>query len=179
MCKKVLILSASFRKNSNSDALADAFAAGAESAGHQVEKISLAGKQIAFCRGCMACQKLGRCVLRDDANEITEKILGADVIVWATPIYYYEMSGQMKTMIDRANSLYARDYRFRSVYLLSAAADDDPATDERALHGLEGWVACFEKCRLAGKVFAGGVEEPGSIRNHPALAEAFEMGKSV
>ena len=67
--------------------------------------------------------KLSHCVINDDANEITEKILNADVVSWATPIYYYEMSGQMKTMIDRANSLYPRDYKFRDVYLLSVAAE--------------------------------------------------------
>ena len=100
--KKILIISTSARKNSNSDIIADAFMNGAKNAGNEVEKVSLAEKRIAFCRGCFGCLKLGRCVIKDDANEITEKMFSSDVIVWATPIYYYEMCGQMKTMIDRA-----------------------------------------------------------------------------
>ena len=81
--------------------------------------------------------KSGECVIRDDANSITEQIKQADVIVWATPIYYYEKSGQMKVMIDRANSLYETDYQFRDVYLLSTAAENEDGVDHRAINGLK------------------------------------------
>lgn len=90
MSKKVLIISTSLRQRSNSDALAEAFAVGAREAGHQVEKISLTGRNIGFCQGCLACLKTGRCVLKDDAPAITEKIHDADVLVFSTPIYYYD-----------------------------------------------------------------------------------------
>ena len=120
--KRVIVISTSLRHGSNSDILADKFVEGALSAGNNVEKISLAGKEIQFCRGCFACQKLGRCVIKDDVNDIMAKVLEADVVCWATPIYYYEMSGQMKTLIDRLNALYPLDYRFRDVYLLTTAA---------------------------------------------------------
>ncbi len=133
MAKKVLIISTSIRPNSNSEILANAFADGARTSGNEVELISLKNKTIDFCKGCFACQKLGHCVIKDDANAITEKMLNADVIVWATPIYYYEMSGQMKTMIDRANPLFTLDYRFRDVYLLTTAAEDEAYVDEGAL----------------------------------------------
>ena len=179
MSKKVLVISSSLRPNSNSNALADAFAEGAASAGNEVEKISLRGKNIGFCRGCLACQKLGHCVINDDAPEITEKMLHADVLVFATPIYYYEMSGQLKTLLDRANALFPSDYAFRDIYLLASATEDEPDTDERAIHGLEGWIACYEKCRLAGTVFAGGVTEPGAIAGHPALETARAMGAAI
>ena len=179
MSKHVLMISTSLRHPSNSDTLADAFLNGAEDAGNTVEKISLQGKTIAFCKGCLACQNLGHCVINDDALVITKKIKHADVVVWATPIYYYEMSGQMKTMIDRANSLYNADYAFRDVYFLSVAAEDAPGVDERAVHGLEGWIACYEKAKLAGVVFAGGVNEPGAIKNHPALQRAYDMGHAI
>ncbi len=86
MAKNVLVISASMRANSNSDMLAAAFADGAAAAGNRVETVSLKGKSIAFCRGCLACQKLGRCVIADDAVEITEKMKNADVIAFATPI---------------------------------------------------------------------------------------------
>ena len=108
--KKVIVISTSLRTGSNSDMLADRFIDGALQAGHEVEKISLIGKNIQFCRGCLACQKLGRCVIKDDVDAIMQKVLHADVIVWATPIYYFEMSGQMKVLIDRMNALYNLDY---------------------------------------------------------------------
>ena len=179
MSKKVLIISTSLRKNSNSEALAKAFADGALSAGNEVETVSLTGKDIAFCKGCLACQNLGHCIIRDDALEITEKMKNAEVIAFATPIYYYEMSGQMKTLLDRANSLFPSDYKFRDIYFLSTAADNEDDVDERALHGLDGWIACYEKCKLAGKIFAGGVNAPGEINGHPALKEAYDMGAKI
>lgn len=179
MSKRILIIKTSLRSNSNSDALADAFAKGAAESGNTVEQISLQGKNIAFCRGCLACQQLGRCVIQDDAISIAEQMKTAEVIVWATPIYYYEMSGQMKTLIDRANSLFPSDYAFRDIYLLTAAAEDEDGVDEGAIHGLNGWIACYEKARLAGTVFAGGVNDAGDIQGHPALQDAYEMGKSV
>ena len=92
MDKKVLTISTSPRKGSNSDALADAFLRGARESGNEVEKVSLAGKNIQFCRGCFACQNTQRCVIRDDADLIEQKMEHADVLVFATPIYYYEMS---------------------------------------------------------------------------------------
>lgn len=177
--KKVLVISTSLRENSNSEALADEFMRGAQDSGNQVEKVSLRGKNISFCRGCFACLKNGRCVINDDANAIVEKMLNADVLVFASPIYYYEMCGQMKTLLDRANPLYSLDYKFRDVYFLSAAAEKEENVDSRAVSGLEGWIECFPKSRLVGKIFAGGVTAPGEIQNHPALREAYEMGKRV
>ena len=103
----------------------------------------------------------------------------ADVIVWATPIYYYEMSGQMKTLMDRANSLYASDYKFRDIYLLSTAAEEEEGVDGGAVHGLNGWIACYERAQLKGKIFAGGVNGPGEINGHPALKAAYDMGKEI
>ena len=179
MSKKVLILSTSPRRNSNSEALAASFAAGAAEAGHAVETICLRDKELRFCRGCFACQKTGKCVIRDDMQQIVPKMEAADVLVFATPIYYYEMSGQMKTMIDRANSLYPRDYKFREVYLLSVAAEDEEYVDEKAVSGLQGWVDCFEKAVFKGKVFAGGVNDRGEIEGHNALEEAYLKGKNL
>lgn len=179
MSKHILVLSTSLRKNSNSEALADAFLKGAQEAGHSVQKVSLREKTISFCTGCFACLKTGRCAIRDDAVGIAQQMHDADVIVFATPIYYYEMSGQMKTLLDRANSLFGSDYAFGDIYLLSAAAEDEEGVDSRAVSGLEGWIACFERARLAGTVFAGGVNDPGEITGHPALQKAYEMGKAI
>ena len=179
MSKKVLIISTSIRSNSNSELLAKAFANGAKESGNNVEFVTLKDKTISFCKGCLACQKLGHCIITDDANEITEKMLNAEVIVWATPIYYYEMSGQIKTMIDRANSLYPRDYKFRDVYLLTTAAEDESYVDEGAVKGLQGWIDCYEKASFAGKIFAGGFTAPKDIEGSEKLKEAFEKGKAI
>lgn len=118
MSKKVLVITSSLRANSNSDALADSFADGAKSSGNTVEVISLKDKSISFCRGCMACQKTQKCVIRDDAIEIAEKIKNSDVAVFATPVYYYELAGQLKTLLDRCNPIFSSNYAFRDVYLL-------------------------------------------------------------
>lgn len=178
MSKNILIISSSPRKNSNSDAMAEAFAEGARTAGHNVEKITLRDKTINFCKGCMACQKTKRCVQHDDADAVARKMLHADVLCFATPIYYYAVSGQLKTMLDRSNPLYSTDYAFRDVYLLTAAADDNPAAMDGAVKDLEGWVACFPKCRLAGVVRGTGVTGEGDIEKRPEiLKESRELGE--
>ena len=175
--KKVLIISSSPRKNSNSEALCMAFADGARESGHEVEVISLRDKTVSFCRGCFACQTAKECVIKDDASEICRKALTADVLVFASPIYYYEMSGQLKTMLDRLNPLYPADYSFTDVYFLSSAAEDEDHVPERAVNGVDGWVECFEKAHLAGTVFMGGVTAVGEKPDHPALEEARELGR--
>lgn len=180
MRKKVLILSTSPRKGSNSDALAEEFAKGAKESGHEVEKISLIDKNIQFCRGCLVCQKTMRCVIHDDADMIVhEKMLHADVLVFATPIYYYEMCGQMKTLLDRANPLYPSNYAFRDVYFIASAAEDGDEVWSRAASGLEGWVACFPKAHLSGVIFGGNATAAGTIQNSPAMKKAFDAGKAV
>ena len=179
MSRQVVVVTTSLREGSNSDALADAFAAGALSAGHHVEKISLKGKELLFCQGCLCCQTTQACVLQDDAASIIDKLCHADAVAFATPIYYYEMSGQLKTLLDRLNPLYGTDYKFTDVYFLSTAADDAEGTDERAVNGLGGWIECFERSKLCGKVFAGGVDDGGAIEGHPALKQAFDMGASI
>lgn len=115
MDKRVVIISASLRKNSNSEQLAEAFAKGAASAGNDTEIISLAGKRMGFCTGCLSCQKTFRCYMQDDAAIIAEKIKNVDVVVFATPIYYYGISGQLKTLLDRCNPIFPQEYRFRDV----------------------------------------------------------------
>lgn len=179
MSKRVLVISTSLRKGSNSDLLADEMVRGAKDAGNTVEKISLRGKSIGFCQGCLACHKTRQCVIQDDANEIAQKMRHAEVIVFATPIYYYEMCGQMKTMLDRSNPLYGSDYEFRDIYLLTCAAEEEESVPQRAMEGLQGWIDCFEKAQLVGTVFAGGVNHAGEIKDHPALKKAYDMGRAI
>lgn len=179
MSKNVLIITVSLRPNSNSDALAAAFAQGAGEAGNRVETVSLKGKSIGFCVGCLACQKTQKCVLGDDAVALAEKVKNAEALVFATPVYYYGLSGLLKTFLDRCNPLYPSDYAFREVYLLAAAADREESAMDGPIKAMEGWVDCFEKARLAGTVFGGGVDAPGEIKDHEALQKAREMGRRV
>ena len=179
MSKKVLIISTSLRNGSNSEILAKEVEKGAKEAGHDVEFISLKDKEIKFCKGCLACQKLGHCVIDDDANAITEKIKISDVIVWATPVYYYEMSGQMKTMIDRANPLFSADYKFREVYLLTTSADGEDSI-KPVINGLNGWIACFNNVKFCGYVSGGNADAPNGINNRTKELEmAFNLGKNI
>jgi len=178
--KNILVLSSSLRKGSNSEILAREFVKGAADAGNKVEFVSLRGKKIAFCTGCLACQKKGRCVIKDDANEIAEKMKSADVIAFATPIYYYEMSGQLKTILDRANSLYVSDYKFREIYLLATAADTDKKAMNIAKRGISGWIACFEGVKFKGGVCGTGAEAAGDVKKMPLLLKrVYTMGKKV
>ena len=177
MAKKVLIISASLRGGSNSEVLAKECEKGAAAAGHDVELISLKGKDIRFCIGCLTCQTKGTCVLKDDVAEIMDKVKNAEVIVFATPIYYYELSGQLKTLLDRLNPLYPTDYAFRDIYLIATAADAEDTAFEKAYNGLQGWVDCFEKAELKGLVTGGGINDANDAVNHAeAMQKAYELG---
>lgn len=161
MEKNVLIISTSPRKKGNSDILADEFEKGALESGHQVKKIVLYNKNISFCKGCLTCQSTKKCIIKDDASDIVEKMLHNDIIVFATPIYFYEMCGQMKTLLDRTNPLFPSDYSFTDIYLLAAAADDSKNSMDGAIKGL-------------------GADTAGTIRNFPdVLKEAYTMGKNI
>ncbi len=177
--KNILMISSSPRKNGNSEMLAASFAKGATEAGNKVETIYLREKQINFCRGCMACAKLGHCVIKDDAVEIVARMHDADMLVFASPVYYYSVSGQLKTMFDRANPLYGTDYAFKEVYFLSTAAENEDYTVEGSIKAVQGWIDCFERAELSGFVFAGGVNDVGDIKDHIALQKAYEMGKNA
>lgn len=174
MKQKVLVISTSLRPGSNSHALAEQFAEGARQAGHEVELVSLRDKDIRFCKGCTACQKTGRCVIRDDVAPLLEKLRAAQVVAFATPIYYYELCGQLKTFLDRTEPLYGRENAFRKVCLLSAAAETEDFVPKRAEVGIQGWIDCFENLELAG-----GVQGPGEMTGHPALEQARAMGAAI
>ena len=166
---KVLVISTSLRAKSNSDILTKKLIEGAKASGHDVEHISLKGKNIGFCIGCLACQNTQKCVIKDDAVTIAEKVKNADTLVFATPIYYYEMSGQMKTLLDRLNPLYPSDYKL-----------DEEFVPEKAISGLQGWVDCFEKAEFSGSLFCGGIGDMGEASGKKEeLSEAYEFGKTL
>lgn len=182
MNKKVIVISTSPREKGNSDVLVDEFVRGAEEAGHIVEKIGLYDKTINFCKGCFACQSMkdGHCIMRDDADIIVNKMAKANVIVFATPIYFYEMCGQMKTLLDRTNPLFPLDYSFKDIYLIATAAESEKTAMDGAIKGLQGWIDCFEKAKLQGVVYGTGVNDINEIQNCPEhLKVAYDMGKAI
>lgn len=180
MAKKVLIISTSLRGGSNSEILAKECERGALVAGHEVEFITLKNKDIKFCIGCLACQSKGSCVLKDDVADIMAKVKEAEIVVYATPIYYYEMSGQMKTLLDRLNPLFSTDYKFRDIYMIATAAENDESAFEKAYNGLQGWVDCFDKATLKGIVTGGGIDDANTATDHSdIMKKAYEFGLNL
>ncbi|MGN1008060.1 MAG: flavodoxin family protein, partial [Butyricicoccus sp.] len=128
MPKNVLILSGSPRKGGNSDLLCDAFLRGAQEAGHSVEKIFLRSKKVAPCNACYAC-KNGPCAIKDDMAEILDKMLAADVIVMASPVYFYSINAQMKAVIDRSVARWLEIKNKEFYYIMTAAEASDTVMD--------------------------------------------------
>ena len=176
MGKKVLIIGGSPRKNGNSETLCEQFAKGAAESGNQVELISLSGKKIGFCTACYACEK-GACPQKDDAPWIIAKMMDADVIVLATPVYFYTMSAQLKALIDRSVMVYPKivDKEF---YFIMTMADTETENFHGTLEALRGFVMCCENSRECGIISAAGVYQKGEITGNPALQRAYEAGKN-
>lgn len=178
--KNVLVISSSLRSGSNSELLAKSAADGAKAAGNKVTFLSLKEKNFGFCKGCLACQNSGKCVIRDDMDDMIGLVRDADAIVFATPVYYYGVSGQLKTFLDRCNPLYIADYKFREIYLLTTSAEDGDEVYQTTKAGIQGWVDCFPKATLVDVVSGGGVNNPKEVTFHPELLEqAHELGMKI
>ena len=177
MGKNILIIGGSPRKGGNSDTLCEAFAKGASEAGNQVEFISLAGKKIGFCTACYACQN-GKCPQEDAAPEIAQKMLKADVIVLATPVYFYTMSAQLKALIDRTVMVYPNITK-KDFYFIMTMADTETENFRGTLEALRGFVLCCEDSRECGIISAAGVYQRGEIAGNPAIEQAYTAGKNV
>jgi len=177
MNQKVLIISSSPRKGGNSDALCDQFARGAEEAGNQVEKISLAGKKIAPCIACYAC-KNGKCPQPDEASAILDQMLAADVIVLATPVYFYTMCAQLKALIDRSVMIFPR-LTNKKFYYIMTMADTDETRFAGTLAALRGFLDCYDGSVEAGMICATGVYQKGEVRNTPAWEESYRLGQTI
>ncbi len=177
---KVLIISSSLRYGSNSEILAREFEKGAKAKGHNVVFVSLKGKNIKYCVGCLTCQKTKKCILDDDMKSLLPLMNEADAICFASPIYYYEMSGILKTVLDRSNPLYDGDYHFKDIYLIATCADSDSSCLERFIHSIEGWSECYPRSSIKGIVRGVSLTDSNSAINAPALQkEAYDMGYSI
>ena len=179
MEKQVVILTSSPRRKGNSDMLCEQFAGGAHDAGHHAEKIFLHDKKILYCTGCGTCFLGAKiCPQQDDMQDILEKMIAADVIVMATPVYFYTMSAQMKTLIDRTCARY-REIENKEFYFILAAADTSKPAMERTLEGFRGFTSCLTGAREMGVVYGTGAWNMGEIKGNPAMQEAYQLGKSI
>ena len=178
MSKKVLIISSSPRKGGNSDILCDAFMEGALEAKNKVEKIRIADLKIGYCTGCYACQKTGKCVIKDDAQTVIAKMLKADVIVLASPVYFFSVCAQLKALIDRTVAIYPK-LTNKTFYYIMTMAETDRKTFKTSIAPLKGFLDCCEGSKVAGKVLADGVYEKGTVKGTKFVAKAKAMGKSI
>lgn len=178
MSKKVLILSGSPRKGGNSDYLCDKFMEGAIEAGHEVEKIFVSEKKIGYCRACYACQKTHKCIIKDDMKEILDKIIDTDVLVLASPVYFYSINAQIKTVLDRTLPRWT-ELKDKEFYYILSAGEDDKSIMERSVECFRGFADCFEGITERGVVYGHGLYEKKDARDSKFAAEAYELGKNI
>lgn len=163
MNKKVLVISSSPRRGGNSDLLCDQFTKGAQEAGHHAEKIFLKDKKINYCTGCSTCFDKKRCSQKDDMAEVLEKMIAANVIVMATPVYFYTMCGQMKTLIDRTCARYT-EISNKDFYFIITAAIKSKQAMERTLEEFRGFTSCLYKPKEKGVIYGTGAWKIGYQR---------------
>jgi multimeric flavodoxin WrbA len=175
----VLVISASPRKGGNSDTLCDEFIRGAQEAGNKAEKVFLGNCRINFCTGCGVCNSTHKCAQQDDMETILNKMVLADVIVLATPIYFYTMNGQMKTLIDRTVPRYT-EIADKDFYFIMTAADTDKTAMERAISEFRGFTEdCLPNPHEKGIIYGINAWQIGDIKHRPAMQQAYEMGKKI
>lgn len=179
MNKNILVLSGSPRKGGNSDLLCDEFIRGAKESGNEVQKIFLRDKKIGYCTACYYCRDTGNgCAIKDDMTGILDKMLAADVIVMASPVYFYSIDAQMKTVIDRTVAKW-REIKNKEFYYIMTAAENDKSAMDCTLECFRGLAVCLDGSREMGVIYGTGVYEAGAVRDTSAYKEAYEMGLSI
>jgi len=179
MRKNILVISSTPRVKGNSDLLCDELIKGAQEVGHQTEKILLREKKINYCSGCGACiRKKDACSQKDDMAEILEKMIAADIIVMATPVYFYTMCGQMKTFIDRTCAQYT-SINNKEFYFIVTAADSRKEEMERTIEGFRGFTFCLNGAKEKGIIYGTGAWNLGDIKESKAMKQAYETGKMI
>lgn len=179
MGKKVLILSGSPRNGGNSDILCDEFMKGAMESGNEVEKIRVSQKKIGYCMACYYCRNHnGECAIKDDMAEVMEKIIKADVIVLASPVYFYSIDAQLKALIDRTVCRWT-EVKNKEFYYIMTAADGEISSMDTTLACFRGYADCVEGAKEMGVIYGTGVYEKGEIKATEQMNVAYEMGKNV
>lgn len=178
MNRKILILSGSPRKGGNSDILCDEFMRGARESGNEVEKIRVAEMNIGFCRACYACRENGVCAIKDDAAEILQKMIDADVLVLASPVYFYSIDAQLKALIDRTVARWT-EIKNKELYYIMTAADSEAEAMETTLACFRGYADCISGAKEMGIIYGTGVYKKGEVCATKAMREAYETGLEV
>lgn len=177
--KNVLILSGSPRKGGNSDLLCDEFMRGAKEIGNQVTKINVANQKISPCCACYFCRDhSGECIYKDDMTEILQAMIDADVLVLASPVYFYSIDAQLKTVIDRTVARWL-EVKNKEFYYIMTAADADKEAMATTLACFRGYADCVEGSKEMGVIYGTGVYEKEEVLDKPTLKEAYEMGKRI
>ena len=176
---KIVILVGSMRKGGNTDLLARSFADGARK-NNEVEIISVADVKVNPCRGCNACYSSegNRCVQKDDMDGIYAKLAEADVLVIASPVYFYGISAQLKAVIDRLHAPVRNTFRIRKLGLLLTGATELDDLFDAIVRQYELTLRFFD-LESIGEVFARGVKDVGDIERRPVLREAYDLGESI
>lgn len=176
--KRVLIIEGSPRKNGNSQLLCEAFQKGAQDAGHLVDLVRIQEKKIGFCMACDGCMRNGgMCVLRDDMADVLKLFQESNVLVLATPVYFYGVSAQIKTFIDRTYPIWQNLGQKDVYYIVSAGLGEDIIN--RSLGDLDGFVEHLKDSEVKGRIYAPNVMEAGLVKDTELIAEAYQMGKQV
>lgn len=175
----IVILAGSSRRGGNTDLLARAFAEGAEKHNH-VELISVADTKVNPCVGCNSCAACegNRCFQQDDMQRVYEKLMHADTVAVASPVYFYGLSAQLKAIVDRLHTPMRNRFPIKRLALLLAAADPDPAVFDAILAQYR-MILDYFKLENAGVVLAPGVPAAGDIKGKRALDEAYELGSRL
>jgi multimeric flavodoxin WrbA len=176
--KHVLILDATPRVGGNSEVLAESFAKGAIEAGNVVDIVKLRDKKIGYCHGCYYCANhQGHCWQKDDAEAVVDQMVAADVIVFATPTYFYSMAGQLKVLIDRTVMKYL-EIKDKEVYYIITAWDSDPKNLQKVVAAIQGFTTdCLPSCHEKGMLIGASLEKVGEAAKSPYLKEAYLLGK--
>ena len=175
---KILVITGSPRKNGNSNTLADNFIKGAEAAGHIVARFDSAFKTVHPCIACDKCGTSGECVFKDDFEFVKNNIIDADAVVFATPMYYFGISAQIKSVIDRFYSINGQISRPKKAVLLLTYADISPKEAEPIISHYESMIR-YLNWTDAGKVIAPGVWTAGSVKETKFPQQAYELGKNL
>ena len=175
---KILVRTGSPRKNGNSSTLASEFIRGAEEAGHEVVRFDAAFKKVHPCIACNQCGMNGPCVFKDDFEFVRKHIVDADCVVFATPMYYFGISAQLKAVIDRFYAINGEIHRPKKAVLLmtyanTAVSEADPIRSHYdVLLKYLGWSD-------AGRVIARGVWPVGAVNRTKYPAQAYQLGKNI
>lgn len=175
---KILVITGSPRKNGNSNTLADNFIKGAEEAGHSVVRFDSAFKKVHPCIACNKCGMNGECAFKDDFEFVKENIVDADCVVFATPMYYFGISAQIKAVIDRFYAINGQIHVPKKAVLLMTYADTSESVAQPIISHYEtllrylGWSD-------AGKIIASGVWTAGDVSRTQYPEKAYELGKNI